>query len=92
MNFSGVEKCQQPERERLKVEHLLSSVSLVSFDSPAARRAATVRADLEQIGKACGPYDMLLAGHALSLGLSLATNNVGKFSRISSLTIEDWLA
>jgi tRNA(fMet)-specific endonuclease VapC len=47
---------------------------------------------LEAAGQVCGPYDLLIAGHALSVGLSLATNNVAEFSRISGLQLEDWLA
>jgi tRNA(fMet)-specific endonuclease VapC len=90
--YTGVAKCREPERERSKVQRLLAAVSMIPFDEAAAQRAATTRADLERIGKSCGPYDMLLAGHALSLGLSLATNNVGEFSRIEGLTVEDWLA
>ena len=43
-------------------------------------------------GQVCGPYDLLLAGHALALGLTPVTNNVREFSRVSGLGIEDWLA
>ena len=52
---------------------------------------ALVRAELEAAGQVCGPYDLLLAGHALALGLTLVTNNVREFSRVSGLGIEDWL-
>ena len=69
-------------------------------DAPALRRAcagvrrrssALLRAELESAGQVCGPYDLLLAGHALALGLTLVTNNVREFSRVSGLVIEDWL-
>jgi tRNA(fMet)-specific endonuclease VapC len=90
--FTGVEKCGEPQRESAKVLRLLTLLQVISFDESAARRAARVRADLERSGKICGPYDLLLAGHALSLGLSLATNNVGEFSRVDGLLVEDWLA
>ena len=62
------------------------------FDDTAARRAALVRAELEAAGQVCGPTDLLLAGHALALGLTPVTNNVREFSRVSGLGIEDWLA
>jgi len=90
--FTGVEKCGDPKRETAKVFRLLTSLRVISFDEAAAQQAARVRAHLERSGKICGPYDLLLAGHALSLGLSLATNNVGEFSRVGGLRIEDWLA
>ncbi len=90
--LTGVLKCQNPVSERAKVLRLMSVVPVLPFDEAAAAKAAEVRAYLESIGKVCGPYDMLLAGHALSQGLSVATNNVGEFTRVPGLQVEDWLA
>lgn len=90
--FTGIAKCREPERERVKVLRLLSAARSLAFDDAAARRAALVRADLERIGRTCGPYDLLLAGHALSLGLRVATNNVEEFKRVDGLAVEDWTA
>ncbi len=90
--LTGVLKCQNPTREREKVLRLMSLVHALPFDDAAADKAAEVRAHLESIGKVCGPYDMLLAGHALSRQLRVATNNVGEFTRIPGLVVEDWLA
>ena len=90
--FTGVAKCREPGRERAKVMKLLSAVRVAAFDRPAAERAAQVRADLERVGLTCGPYDLLLAGHARSLGLRLATNNLREFARVDGLSVEDWLA
>lgn len=90
--FTGVAKCREPERERAKVVRLLTAMSVLSFDEPAAKRAAEVRAQLESAGQVNGPYDLLIAGHALSVGLAVATNNVTEFSRVSGLKVEDWLA
>jgi tRNA(fMet)-specific endonuclease VapC len=33
---------------------------------------------------------MLIAGHALSLGATLVTNNVDEFRRVEGLQIENW--
>ncbi len=90
--FTGVAKCREPERERAKVLRLLSSLRSVAFDEAAAKRAAQVRADLEKSGQTCGPYDLLLAGHARALGVGIATHNVAEFSRVDGLPVEDWLA
>lgn len=49
-----------------------------------------IRADLERNGNSIGPYDLLLAGHALALGLVLITRNTGEFSRVNGLAIADW--
>ena len=90
--LTGVLKCQNPVREREKVLRMMAVVRVLPFDEAAAAKAAEVRAHLESIGKVSGPYDMLLAGHALSQGLSVATSNVSEFSRIPGLRVEDWLA
>jgi len=37
-----------------------------------------------------GPNDMLIAAHALSLGLVLVTDNVGEFQRVRELELENW--
>jgi tRNA(fMet)-specific endonuclease VapC len=45
---------------------------------------------LEQQGKLIGPYDLMLAGQALSLGVTLVTHNTGEFQRVPGLKLEDW--
>ena len=37
-----------------------------------------------------GPYDVLLAGCALSRGLVLVTANTDEFARVDGLAVEDW--
>jgi tRNA(fMet)-specific endonuclease VapC len=88
--FTGIEKCADPSRERVKVERMLNVVILAAFDSAAAAEAARVRGELEALGQPIGPYDTLLAGHALSLKLRLATNNIAEFGRVIGLAIENW--
>jgi hypothetical protein len=50
-----------------------------------------VRHSLEQAGNGIGPFDELIAGHALHAELIPATNNTREFSRVDGLTVEDWL-
>ncbi|MGW9419221.1 PIN domain-containing protein [Cellulosimicrobium funkei] len=88
----GVERSQDPARNRQAVDELLSLVDVLPFDSLAAMHAGRVRAVLAARGTPVGPYDALLAGHARSLGLVLVTDNVREFSRVPGLEVEDWLA
>jgi len=37
-----------------------------------------------------GPYDVLLAGHALANRLTLITANTKEFQRVPGLTVENW--
>ena len=88
--LTGVEKCGKPEVEGPKVRLLIQSLSELAFDAVAAEHAARIRARLESQGTPIGPYDLLIAGQAVSAGLVLVTNNTREFSRIAGITLEDW--
>ncbi len=55
----------------------------------AARESARIRAILEAQGQTIGPYDILLAGHALAVGLVLVTANTTEFSRVPELELQN---
>jgi tRNA(fMet)-specific endonuclease VapC len=88
--FTGVEKCANPANELAKVVLFLATVHQLGFDTVSAREAGRLRALLESQGQMIGPYDVLLAGHALAAGLVLVTANTGEFSRVPGLTLENW--
>ncbi len=88
--YHGLERCSQPERERAKLDELFSVVKVLPFGDEEAKRAAKTRQRLEQAGNVIGPFDVLIAGHALAAGLVLVSNNTREFSRVSELTVEDW--
>jgi tRNA(fMet)-specific endonuclease VapC len=88
--YTGVAKCANPAKERSKVELLLAVLGELPFDADAAREAARIRAALEVQGSMIGPYDVLLAGHAVSAGLTLVTDNTGEFTRVAGLAVENW--
>lgn len=90
--YTGIEKCADPAKESAKVDLLLTTVSELVFDGKAAREAGRIRALLESQGRMIGPYDVLLAGHARSVGLTLVTANVSEFSRVPGLNWENWHA
>ena len=88
--YTGVAKCASPGKERWKVDRLLAVVSELPFDADAAREAARIRAALEAQGNMIGPYDVLLAGHALAAGLTLVTDNSAELTRVPGLRVENW--
>ena len=63
---------------------------IVEFDRDDARCAGEIRALLSAAGNPIGPYDVLIAGQALSRSLVLVTRNGREFSRVDGLKIEDW--
>lgn len=86
----GVEKSMAVERNRVAIMMFLSPISILDFDSYAAREYGRIRADLERKGTPIGPMDMLIAAHARAEGLILVTNNTRVFERVEELEIEDW--
>jgi tRNA(fMet)-specific endonuclease VapC len=88
--FCGVEKAQNPAQERQKVERFLSVIIELSLDRTAAQAAARIRGDLERKGTPIGPYDLLIAGHALAQNLTLITHNRREFQRVTGLKLESW--
>jgi tRNA(fMet)-specific endonuclease VapC len=86
----GIEKSSNPLKERNKVDLLIAAFRRARFGVAAAERAAKVRAFLESQGTPIGPYDTLLAGHALALSLCIVTANVQEFGRVPGLVIENW--
>lgn len=86
----GVEKSAAVERNRFALCMLLADIEILDFDISAADCYGKIRAALEKKGAPIGPLDMMIAGHAQSLGCTLVTNNVKEFSRIEDLTIENW--
>jgi tRNA(fMet)-specific endonuclease VapC len=87
--FYGAYKSQRVEYNLAKIEKLPFEV--LSFDKEDAQQASGVRAALAKIGSPIGPYDVLIAGHALARDLTLVTNNTKEFKRIPHLKCEDWL-
>lgn len=86
----GVEKSAAVEKNRLALSMLLANIEILDFDVDAADCYGKIRADLEKKGTPIGPLDMMIAGHAQSLGYTVVTNNVKEFSRVPDLKIENW--
>ncbi len=87
----GVEKSATVEKNRLALSMLLANIEILDFDVDAADCYGKIRADLEKKGTPIGPLDMMIAGHAMSMGYTVVTNNVKEFSRVPDLKIENWV-
>ncbi|MDQ3302527.1 MAG: type II toxin-antitoxin system VapC family toxin [Actinomycetota bacterium] len=70
---------------------LLPNLTVLAFDTAAARRYGEIRAELERLGTPIGDADMRIASIALSHGLRVVTGNERHFRRVPELEIENWL-
>ena len=64
--------------------------AILEFDADDARESGRIRAELAKSGQPIGPYDVLIAGQALSRRLTLISNNLREFTRVEGLKVEDW--
>ena len=77
----GSVRGKPPELARLQA--LIEEVPVLPFDEQAARSYAAIpfrRAS----------YDRLIAAHALSLGLTVITDNMKHFADVPGLMVENW--
>ena len=87
----GAERSAQTERNLADIESFLARLDVLPFDTSAATHFGQVRAEPYRAGKPIGPYDMMIAGHARSVGLTLITNNTREFDRVEGLRIGNWV-
>jgi tRNA(fMet)-specific endonuclease VapC len=88
----GVQKSQFPQRNQQALTQFLLPLEIVNFDRAAAVVYGNLRATLEKRGTPIGSLDTLIAAHALSLQVTLITNNIREFNRVSNLKLDNWIS
>jgi len=89
----GVAKSTHMKRNQEALDEFLLPLTILPFHGKRlVERYGEIRAFLESKGKAIGPLDTLIAAHALSLDLTIVTNNTSEFSRIPNLRCENWVS
>ncbi len=86
----GADKSAHPRRNNARLDVLAAEVPNVGFDLAAAAAFGRIRKKLEAAGTPIGPYDTMVAAHALSLNAILVSDNVAEFSRVAGLALENW--
>lgn len=74
-----------------QLEAVLGAIEVLALEAPVDAVYGVIRASLERAGQPIGANDLLIATHAVSLGLTVVTDNEREFSRIKDLQIENWL-
>ena len=87
----GAYKSQRQEQNRAALSQFLIPLEILPFDERATQTYGQIRAELERRGTVIGSMDMLIASQAISLGLTLVTNNVRELSLIPGLTLVNWV-
>jgi len=69
----------------------VQSMTVMPFDQAAADRFGPVASALAKRGEPIGTFDTLIAAHALSLDVTLVTNNARHFRRVAGLRTANWV-
>ena len=73
------------------IDAFISNEAVMPFDETCSTHFGVVAGTLAERGSPIGDYDVLIAAHAVALDITLVTNNVKHFSRVSGLRVENWL-
>lgn len=86
----GVRKSNDVVKNQEALVKFLTPIEILDFDYYASEAYGKIRTDLERKGTPIGPLDFLIAAHALSLNLTLVTNNEVEFNRVTGLKVQNW--
>jgi len=88
--YFGAFHSTDPTKNLALLRKFLAKFQSLSFDDAAAAIYGEERARLENLGTRIGPHDMQIASIALANHLTVVSHNLGEFSRVQGLCIEDW--
>ena len=86
----GAAVSADPAREQANLAALTEDIPVVAFDAAAGVAYGPIRLATRESKR--DHLDKLIAAHAVSLGVTLVTNNVSDFSKYPGLRSENWLA
>lgn len=85
----GVAASANPDRERANLADLVEDIPVAPFDGAAAQAYGPIR--LATRDSKQDHLDKLIAAHAVSLKVTVVTNNVGDFAKYPGVVTENWL-
>jgi tRNA(fMet)-specific endonuclease VapC len=85
----GAEKAARPPLAEL-VEAYLERLAILDWTDEVTHHYARIRSKVERSGKPIGNMDLLIASHAVALGMTVVTNNLKHFSNVPELKVEMW--
>ncbi len=90
MRFGSIDKKASPKHATLVSAFVSRLDGVLPWDAAAVDATTAIRVELASHGIPIGENDAAIAGHAVSAGAVLVTNNVREFKRVPQLHFEDW--
>lgn len=86
----SVAKSQHPKKNQLILDVISKLIPTLPMPELTGKTYGNMRAQLEKKGTPIGNNDLWIAAHALSIGVTLVTNNTKEFQRVPKLKLENW--
>lgn len=91
MRFGAIGKKASPRHARLVDAFCARLDAILPWDWAAVDATTEIKMILAAVGTPIGANDSAIAGHAISAGTILVTNNTREFERVPGLKLEDWV-
>jgi tRNA(fMet)-specific endonuclease VapC len=78
---------QRRIRRSAYVEAIISTISVLDFNTGVARLHSSLFATLAKEGRMIGAHDLIVAATALANGCAVLTDNLHEFERVPGLTV-----
>ena len=89
--YNGALKSKETNAALNNVKRLGERLPVQSLSVEVAKTYGFIRSTLEKQGNIIGGNDLWIAAHALTLDLTIVTNNTKEFSRVAGLDVENWV-
>lgn len=89
--LSGARKSREFTAALENIKRLGERLPVQPMSTEVAETYGVIRSTLELQGNIIGGNDLWIAAHAITLDLTLVTNNVDEFKRVDGLKFENWL-
>ncbi len=91
LNFGAYRSAKVPEN-MARIDSMVQQIIVLQLTVVAAKIFGQLKADFRAQGQPLPDLDLLIASTALAENRCLVTNNNRHYSRVPSLTLENWLA
>ena len=84
--WSGIEQAEKPEKEKEKIQDVISSRAIHDFDRSAGEIAGKIDGILCKNGKKVEPQDSMISGIAIRENEKILTRNIQHFRWIADVS------
>lgn len=88
--FFGVENSFTRDENRVLLRQSLAGLKCWPLSRAASEEFGRLMAELKQAGRTIGPFDVLIAAIAITLGSCTVVSNDTDMKSIPRLTVENW--